>query len=111
MEIYQYQKFGKTLYFDKFAASYGEQGETVYYRRDSRGYMNSIKTKDLGKVKDGKCFLLERDDNKALELFIAQSNMEIEDLRARIVKLQEEQKAEKVVWFRNGEGTLEQTNL
>ena len=57
------------------------------------------------------CYLLQRNDNQAIMLFSEYDNQKIEKLQLEIQKIQEEKVVSKVIWFRNGEGVLEETVL
>nr|WP_304711297.1 hypothetical protein [uncultured Acetatifactor sp.] len=79
--------------------------------QDMGGFHSRIDTKDIGKVTNGECYLLERNDNHAIILFSEYDDQKIEKLQLEIQKIQEEKVVSKVIWFRDGEGVLEETVL
>lgn len=112
MEIFIYRKRGNELVFDKSKAEYGGMNNnSIYYNQDMGGFHSRIDTKDIGKVINGVCYLLERNDNHAIIMFSGYYNQKIEKLQLEIQKIQEEKVVSKVIWFRDGEGVLEETVL
>lgn len=110
MEIFIYTKRGNELVFDKSKAKYGGMNnESIYYNQDMCGFHSRIDKKDIGKVINGVCYLLERNDNQAITLFSEYDDQKIEKLQLEIQKIQEGKVVSKVIWFRNGEGVLEET--
>lgn len=112
MEIFVYYKINNELIFDKFEAKYGgNDNSCIYYNFNSYSCPNRIETKDIGKVINKKCCLLERNDNKASKIFAEEYAKEIEELQSKILELQKNQETNKVTWFKNGEGVLEEIIL
>ena len=112
MEIFIYKKKGNELVFDKSKAKYGGiNNDSIYYNQDMGGFHSRIDAKNIGKVINGMCYLLQRNDNQAIMLFSEYDNQKIEKLQLEIQKIQEEKVVSKVIWFRNGEGVLEETVL
>lgn len=50
------------------------------------GFHSRIDTKDIGKVTNGVCYLLERNDNHAIILFSEYDDQKIEKLQLEIQK-------------------------
>lgn len=99
-------------FFDKSKAKYvGINNEKVFYNQEMDGFNSSISTEYIGTVTNGVCYLLERNDNQAIALFSEYDDQKIEKLRLEIQKIQEEKTVNKITWFRNGEGVLEETVL
>lgn len=112
MEVYIYMKKGNELFFDKSKAKYGGiNNDSVYYNQDMYGFHSRVDVKDIGKVVNGVCCLLERNDKQAITLFSEYDDKRIEKLHQEIKKIQEGQVVNKVIWFRDGEGVLEESNL
>lgn len=112
MDVYIYRKRGNELIFDKSKAEYGGiNNDSIYYNGDMYGFHSRITAKDIGKVINGVCYLLERNDNQAITLFSEYDDLKIEKLHHEIDKIQEEKVVNKVIWFRDGEGVLEESIL
>jgi len=112
MEIFIYRKRGNELVFDKSKAEYGGMNNnSIYYNQDIGGFHSRINTKDIGKVINGVCRLLERNDAQAISLFSEYDDKKIEELDLEIKKIQEEKAVNKIIWFRDGEGILEEIVL
>ena len=70
MDVYIYRKKGNELIFDKSKAEYGGiNNDSIYYNKDMYGFHSMVAMKDIGKVIKGVCYLLERNDNRAITLF------------------------------------------
>ena len=111
MHIYIYRKFGNELKFDKHEAWAGKGVNSDIIRYKKNIIPDSINACDLGKVLNGKVILLNRDDKKASNIFADYYSKEIEKLQNEIIKLQTKQRTDKVSWFREGIGVLEETNV
>lgn len=111
MHVYIYRKFGKELKFDKYEAWAGRglSSDRICYKESI--IPDSINICDIGNVLDGKVILTDRDDKKASDIFADYYSREIERLQGEIIKLQAKQKTNKVSWFREGIGTLEEMNV
>lgn len=116
IEIYVYNKVNNELHFDIYEGSYGgRNNSSIYYGlKDENyyGFKNRINACDINKVLDNnKVILIGRDDKKASEIFAAYCSKQIEKLQDEIVKLQAKQRTNKVSWFRNGVGYLEEEEV
>lgn len=112
MDVYIYRKKGNELFFDRSKAKYaGINNDSIYYNGDMCGFHSRISTKDIGKVINGVCYLLERNANQAITLFSEYDDQKIEKLHQEIEKIQKEKVVNKVIWFRDGEGVLEESIL
>lgn len=111
MYVYIYRKFGNELIFDKHEAWAGKGLSSDRIRYKESIIPDSINVCDIGKVLDGKVILIDRDDKKASDIFVDYYSKEIEKLQNEIIKLQNKQRTDKVSWFREGIGVLEETNV
>ena len=104
------------LYYDVYEGAYGgENNSSIYYElKDENyyGFKNRMNSCDIGKVLDNNTvILIGRDDKKASNIFSAYYSKQIEELQSEIIKLQAKQKTNKVSWFRNGVGYLEEKEV
>lgn len=116
IELYIYQKVNTELYFDVYEGSYGgKNNSSIYYglkNENYYGFKNRMNSCDIGKVLDNNTIILiGRDDKKASDIFSAFYSKQIEELQSEIIKLQAKQKTNKISWFRNGVGYLEETEV
>lgn len=108
MHVYIYRKLGNELRFDKHKAWAGNS-DIIRYKKNI--IPDSINACDLGKVLNGEVILLNRDDKKASNIFADYYSKEIKKLQNEIIKFQIKQRTDKVSWFREGIGVLEETNV
>lgn len=116
IELYIYNKVNTELYYDVYEGAYGgKNNSSIYYGlKDENyyGFKNRMNSCDIGKVLDNNTvILIGRDDKKASNIFSAYYSKQIEELQSEIIKLQAKQKTNKVSWFRNGVGYLEEKEV
>ena len=95
------------LVFDKSKAEYGGMNNnSIYYNQDMGGFHSRIDTKDIGKVINGVCY---QSCNYSVFWIWWPENWKTSVRDPK--KIKEEKVVSKVIWFRDGEGVLEETVL
>lgn len=114
IELYVYKKANDKLFFDVYEGSYSGNNSSIYYSLKDEKYGSSKKINccEIGKVMNNSTVvLIGRDDKRASDIFVNYYSQQIEKLQNEIVKLQAKQKTNKVLWFRNGAGCFEETEV